>query len=142
MSAAGIAAVNTVVATDTDLVTAVRDGEDAAFEELYRRYYPRIAAFVRGYLHDGGRAEDVTQEAFMSALRRLRQTDSDINFKPWIFEIARNAAIDQFRRNGRADDQSDPHRSAMFIGLRQPLRHQPIPGHREVYARARDRHRR
>ena len=106
MGAAGIAAVNTVVATDTDLVAAVRDGDDVAFEELYRRYYPRIAAFVRGYLRDGGRSEDVTQEAFMSALRRLRQTDSDINFKPWIFEIARNAAIDQYRRNGRTDEVS------------------------------------
>ena len=106
MSAAGIAAVNTVVATDTDLVAAVRGGDDAAFEELYRRYYPRIAAFVRGYLRDGGRAEDVTQEAFMSALRRLRQTDGEINFKPWIFEISRNGAIDQYRRNVRTDEVS------------------------------------
>ncbi len=106
MSAAGIAAVNTVVATDSDLVAAVRGGDDAAFEELYRRYYPRIAAFVRGYLRDGGRSEDVTQEAFMSALRRMRQTDADINFKPWIFEIARNGAIDQYRRNGRTDEVS------------------------------------
>jgi RNA polymerase sigma factor (sigma-70 family) len=106
MGAAGIAAVNTVVATDTDLVAAVRAGDDVAFEELYRRYYPRIAAFVRGYLRDNGRAEDVTQEAFMSALRRLRQTDSEINFKPWIFEIARNGAIDQYRRNGRTDEVS------------------------------------
>lgn len=106
MSAAGIAAVNTVVATDTELVTAVRTGEDVAFEELYRRYYPRIAAFVRGYLRDGGRAEDVTQEAFMSALRRLRQSDAEITFKPWIFEIARNAAIDQYRRNVRTDEVS------------------------------------
>ena len=87
-------------------MAAVRDGDDAAFEELYRRYYPRIAAFVRGYLRDGGRAEDVTQEAFMSALRRLRQTDTAIAFKPWIFEIARNASIDQYRRNTRADEVS------------------------------------
>ena len=42
----------------------------------------------------------------MSALRRLRQTDADINFKPWIFEIARNAAIDQYRRNVRTDEVS------------------------------------
>ena len=42
----------------------------------------------------------------MSALRRLRQTDSEINFKPWIFEIARNAAIDQYRRNVRTDEVS------------------------------------
>ena len=42
----------------------------------------------------------------MSALRRVRQTDAPINFKPWLFEIARNAAIDQYRRNLRADEVS------------------------------------
>ena len=42
----------------------------------------------------------------MSALRRMRQTDAEINFKPWIFEIARNAAIDQYRRNTRTDEVS------------------------------------
>ena len=106
MSAAGIAAVNTTVAADADLVAALRVGDDLAFEELYRRYYPRIAAFVRGYVRDSGRSEDVTQEAFMSALRRLRETNAEINFKPWLFEIARNAAIDQYRRNVRTDEVS------------------------------------
>ena len=42
----------------------------------------------------------------MSALRRLRETDAEITFKPWIFEIARNAAIDQYRRNTRTEEVS------------------------------------
>jgi len=91
---------------DADLVTAVRQGDDASFEELYRRYQPRITAFVRSRLRDEARAEDVTQEAFLSALRRLRATDSEINFKPWIYEIARNAAIDSYRRSSRAEEIS------------------------------------
>jgi RNA polymerase sigma factor (sigma-70 family) len=91
---------------DAELVTAVREGDDASFEELYRRYQPRIAAFVRSRLRDEARAEDVTQEAFLSALRRLRVTDSEINFKPWIYEIARNAAIDSHRRSSRAEEIS------------------------------------
>jgi len=66
---------------DTDLVTAVRAGEDSAFEELYRRYYDRVARYVGGFVRDRGRAEDVTQEAFVSALRRLRETDSEIAFR-------------------------------------------------------------
>ena len=57
-------------------------------------------------LHDETRAEDVAQEAFLSALRRMRATDAEINFKPWIYQIARNAAIDSYRRNSHAVEVS------------------------------------
>ena len=57
-------------------------------------------------LRDDGRAEDVTQEAFLSALRRMRETDGEIAFEPWIYRIARNAAIDSHRRSSRAEEVS------------------------------------
>ncbi len=93
-------------AADADLVAAVRAGDDSAFEELYRRYQPRIARFICGMLHDAARCEDVAQEAFLSALRRMRATDAEINFKPWIYQIARNAAIDSYRRKNHAVEVS------------------------------------
>src|SRR3954470_1460487 len=106
MSAAGGVIATGGTASDTDLVAGVRAGNDCAFEELYRRYQRRISSFVRRVVHDDARAEDVTQEAFVSALRRMRATDSDIVFKPWIYEIARNAAIDNWRRSSRAEEVS------------------------------------
>ena len=93
-------------APDSELVEAVRGGDDRAFEVLYRRYQPRIAGFVRNMTRDEARAEDVAQEAFLSALRRMRATDAEINFKPWIYQIARNAAIDSYRRNSHAVEVS------------------------------------
>ena len=57
-------------------------------------------------VHDYGRAEDIAQDVFMSALRRMRETDRPIAFKPWIYEIAKNACIDQFRRSRRAEEVS------------------------------------
>lgn len=93
-------------ASDAELVAFVRAGDDSAFEELYRRYSRRVAAFVCRMVGDPDRAEDVAQEAFFSALRRLRETDADIVFKPWVFEIAKNAAIDHFRRASRAEEVS------------------------------------
>jgi RNA polymerase sigma factor (sigma-70 family) len=84
--------------TDHDLVAAVRRGEDKAFELLYMRYRTRIWSYVGGILHDADRAEDVSQEVFISVLRRLRDTERPIAFKPWIYQIARNACIDEFRR--------------------------------------------
>ena len=92
--------------TDHKLVAAVRRGDDRAFEALYERYHRRIHAYVFGMVKDHGRAEDVTQEVFVSALRRMRDTERPIAFKPWIYEIAKNACIDQFRRSKRAEEVS------------------------------------
>jgi RNA polymerase sigma factor (sigma-70 family) len=91
---------------DHRLVAAVRRGDNRAFEALYARYHRRIHAYVMGMVKDHGRAEDVTQEVFVSALRRMRETERPIAFKPWIYEIAKNACIDQFRRSRRAEEVS------------------------------------
>ena len=87
--------------TDHELVAAVRRGEPRAFEQLYSRYRMRIWSYVGGILHDPDRAEDVSQEVFISVLRRLRDTERPIAFKPWIYQIARNACIDELRRARR-----------------------------------------
>ena len=92
--------------TDRELVAATRAGDEGAFEELYARYRPRIASYVRGMVRDEGRSEDVTQEVFLSALRRLRETETEIDFKPWVYRIARNQAIDLHRRTSRAEEVS------------------------------------
>jgi RNA polymerase sigma factor (sigma-70 family) len=92
--------------SDHRLVAAVRGGDDRAFEALYQRYQRRIHAYVLGMVKDHGRAEDVTQEVFVSALRRMRATDRPIAFKPWIYEIAKNACIDAFRRSKRGEEVS------------------------------------
>ncbi|MDQ6749941.1 MAG: sigma-70 family RNA polymerase sigma factor [Actinomycetota bacterium] len=91
---------------DHALVAEIRRGDERAFEALYDRYVRRITAYVKGMVHDHGRAEDVTQEIFMSALRRMRETERPIAFKPWIYEIARNACIDQHRRSKRSEEVS------------------------------------
>jgi RNA polymerase sigma factor (sigma-70 family) len=92
--------------TDHQLVTAVRAGDDRAFERLYERYHRRIAAYIYGMVNDYARAEDIAQDVFISALRRMRETERSIAFKPWIYEIAKNACIDQFRRSRRAEEVS------------------------------------
>jgi RNA polymerase sigma factor (sigma-70 family) len=92
--------------TDRQLVRAVRHGDDRAFEALYSRYQRRIAGYVYGMVKDYGRAEDITQEVFVSALRRMRETERPIAFKPWIYEIAKNACIDAYRRGRRAEEVS------------------------------------
>jgi RNA polymerase sigma factor (sigma-70 family) len=92
--------------SDHQLVAAVRRGDDRAFECLYERYCRRIQSYVAGMCKDHARAEDITQEVFVSALRRMRETERPIAFKPWIYEIAKNACIDHHRRSRRAEEVS------------------------------------
>jgi RNA polymerase sigma factor (sigma-70 family) len=92
--------------SEQELIEAARIGDDRAFEELYARYRQRIDVFIRGRIRDHARAEDVGQEVFISALRRLRSSDQEIAFRPWIYEIAKNACIDEHRRSERRHEVS------------------------------------
>ena len=91
---------------DNSLVARARRGDDRAFEVLFARYRPRITSYVNGMVGDHGRAEDITQEVFISALRRMRATERPIAFRPWLYEIAKNASIDQHRRSRRSEELS------------------------------------
>jgi RNA polymerase sigma factor (sigma-70 family) len=104
MSFAQSAAQRAPARSDDELVAEARQGSDGAFGDLYVRYRSRIRAYVLGMIGDHGWAEDVVQEVFISALRRLRNTDTPIAFKPWIYEIAKNACIDEFRRLKRTQE--------------------------------------
>ena len=93
-------------ATDSQLVVAAQQGSDIAFEALFRRYRDRITAYVRSIVMDHGRAEDIVQDVFISALRSLRSTEREVLFKPWVYEIAKNACIDHIRRARRGSEVS------------------------------------
>ena len=105
------------------LVDAARRGDDRAFEQLYAQYRERVTAFIQSKVRDHGRAEDISQEVFMAALRQLHANDQRIVFKPWIFAIAKNACIDEFRRSARGrevpvetgDDSPTEQRASLSI---------------------------
>lgn len=81
----------------------VADSAAAEFERLYRSSRDDVFAYARGLLGDGAAAEDVTAAAFERAYRRRRRFDPARGTRrAWLFGIARNAALDELRRRGRA----------------------------------------
>jgi RNA polymerase sigma factor (sigma-70 family) len=112
---------------DYELVSAVRRGEERAFEELFSRYRGRIRAYVSGILADPDLAEDITQEVFISALCRLRDTERPIAFRPWIYQIAKNACIDELRRSRRNLEVPLEHRREWPEGEPELLSRDPGP---------------
>lgn len=86
------------VLTDDQLIVLAAKGNEAAFEQLVKRYLAPVYRFVYGYVGNQFEAEDVTQEVFVKVWKKLRQFDQGRRFKPWLFEIAKNTAFDLLRR--------------------------------------------
>jgi RNA polymerase sigma factor (sigma-70 family) len=88
---------------DRRLVDLVRNGYDAAFEEIVRRYRRPLDRFAAAIV--GGRSEDVTQDAFSKALLALRGSEAEIELRPWLYRIVRNTALNDLRDRGAATEE-------------------------------------
>lgn len=88
---------------DRRLVDLVRDGYDAAFEEIVRRYRRPLDRFAAAIV--GGRSEDVTQDAFSKALLALRGSEAEIELRPWLYRIVRNTALNDLRDRAPAAEE-------------------------------------
>ena len=85
------------VRSDAALVRAAQSGSADAFDELFARHWPRAYRAACLVCGDADAAEDVTQEAFLSAIRALDRFDRRRPFGPWLHRIVVNRAIDHTR---------------------------------------------
>ena len=99
------------LARDRALVTRAQDGDRAAFDDLYMRYYRRLYRFCLRRLHDSHEAEDVAQEAFARAWRALPTFGGDRRFYPWLSVIASHLCTDVLRRRNRSTPVAEFHQS-------------------------------
>jgi RNA polymerase sigma-70 factor (ECF subfamily) len=84
-------------AEDADLVRRARTGDDAAFADLYRRYARVVHGLVLARIPVRD-ADDLVQEVFLSAWKRLDSLREPAAFGGWLARIARNRAADFHRR--------------------------------------------
>src|SRR4051794_30808198 len=89
--------------SDEDIVQRVLKGETPLFEVLMRRHNERVYRAARAILRDEREAEDVMQEAYVSAYTHLRQFDARATFSTWLTKIAVNEALLRAKRRGRYD---------------------------------------
>jgi RNA polymerase sigma-70 factor (ECF subfamily) len=89
------------------LIRGALAGSEADVELLFRRHWPRAyrAAFL--IVHDHAAAEDIAQEAFVAAIRRLDRFDRRRPFAPWLGAIVANRAIDWVRARAARRESAD-----------------------------------
>src|SRR5918994_7131518 len=86
-------------ASDEALATRVARGDSAALEVLYDRYASRVLGISLKIVGDQALAEDILQETFWRVWQSAATFQSQLGpFTGWLFRIARNLAIDAYRR--------------------------------------------
>ncbi len=86
---------------DNDLVKLTLQGDKSAFETLIRRHEQRLFRHAMAMMRNRTDAQDVVQEAFMNAYRRLDGFRFDAQFSSWLHRIATNSALMKMRSRRR-----------------------------------------
>jgi len=92
---------------DEDVMIQVRDGAVDKLGDLFDRYQVPLFNFYAKLTGDRVLSEDLVQEVFFRILKYRHTYRQGTPFRPWIFQIARNARVDQFRRQ-RPETSLDP----------------------------------
>ena len=92
------------------MVAAANAGGEWAWRELYRGYAPAVDRYLRA--RGVPDAEDLVGETFLRVVRHLdRFSGDEIDFRAWVFAIARNLVVDAARRNTRRPVRRDAGRT-------------------------------
>src|SRR5216110_3402796 len=115
--------------SDADLIAAWRAGDETAAAELVRRHATAVARFL-GAAGGGDDVEDLVQETFFRAFRKIDGYRGGASFRTWVIAIGSNALKDSHRRYRRRpvvtsetedvpDERSDPHADLLGKDLEQ-----------------------
>jgi len=79
------------------LAKEIQQGDVASFEVFYKAEFDNLVFFIKGYLRDEFRAEDIAQESLTALWNKREMIDPDKNIRALVFTIARNRTINEIK---------------------------------------------
>lgn len=100
---------------ERELIKQIRAGDDAAYAHLIERYQRGLVRYCFTIVHDADSAEDIAQDAFITAYDQLSKYRPEHSFSTWLYRIAHNKAVNSLRRPEALpldEDSQIPHTDA------------------------------
>jgi len=88
-------------ASDIDLARQAGSGDELAFEEIVRRYGPRVFRIAGRFFRQRSAVEEISQEVFLRAYTQLGTYEGRGSFEGWISRIATNTCLNEIRKAKR-----------------------------------------
>ena len=123
-----------LVHVDRAVARRILGGDEAAFQDLFDRYFPRLYRFALARLRDDpDTAKDVVQQTFCQAIERLDTYRGEAALYTWFCQICRNVLADHFRRSSRSGGrvvllEDLPNARAILESLTAPVSDEPETG--------------
>lgn len=86
------------ILADNELIKNYLRGDEKSLEILVSKYLKPIYSFSYKNVGNMEQAEDIAQEVFIKVWKNLKKFDRKREFKPWLFQIAKNTSIDYLRK--------------------------------------------
>jgi RNA polymerase sigma-70 factor (ECF subfamily) len=91
---------------EKQLVRLAQEGSPQAFEELVRKYQPKVFSMALSFTRNRDAADDLAQEIFLKAYLALSRFHGTSEFGTWLYRISMNHIKDYLRKKGRAKEVS------------------------------------
>ncbi len=109
---------------ESQLIKACLRGEASAYEDLYRRYAPKMMVVCKRYVGDYEDAKDLLQEGFMKVFQELHRFRNEGSFEGWIRRIMVNVSLEHYKKIVKLNFQSED--IALLNDYSQPIADQDI----------------
>ena len=90
-----------IVKNDEQLIKACANGNEEAFDLLFKKYARPLTFFINQMLYDQNRSEDIFQDTFIKVLENAEKFNDRYKFSTWVYRIAINLCINELRKRRR-----------------------------------------
>ena len=117
---------------ESELIDRVLTGDQAAFEQLYERYLPRVFGFVHKRLDNRADTEETVQEVFFHVFSCIGSYRKEAHFAAWVLGIARRTVANRFKRKRHPTVPLEHEEEPENIDYAAPMLG-PVPTPHEAY---------
>jgi len=91
---------------ETALIQRLKQGDEEAFEQIFRRYQKRVYNVAYRMISNRETAEDMTQEVFLRVFQKIRKFKGKSSFSTWLYRLTVNLCLDHLRKRNAHPTES------------------------------------
>lgn len=84
---------------ETQLIGSLKNGDQAAFEKIFKYYYARLCNYAVGIVNDKDEAEEVVQQTMINLWEKRNTLEITTSFKSYLYRAVHNAALNKIRQS-------------------------------------------
>jgi RNA polymerase sigma-70 factor (ECF subfamily) len=90
--------------SDTQILTAIGQGDERIFEQVFRKYYAGLCTYGRSILHDADEAEEIVQNVFVSIWEKREEIEITQSLKSYLYRAVHNHCLNRIKHQKVRDE--------------------------------------